>query len=72
MHVGKEDRFSFPHNKKTNKNFKGRSTNQVATSCPGLVFEAPQMEVVNREQPKAIAGIVAAVLDILPTETSSI
>lgn len=61
LRVGKENCFSFTHIMKTNKNVKDRSTNQVATSCVDLVSEAPQVEIVNREQPKAIVGVIAAV-----------
>lgn len=57
---------------KTNKNFKDRSTNQMATSYVDLVSEAPQMEIFNREQSKTIAGVMAAVLDIFHSENGSI
>lgn len=44
----------------------------MATSCVDLVSRASQMEIVNREHPKDIAGVMAAVLDIFPTENLSI
>lgn len=57
---------------KANKKFKDRSTNRVATSYVDLASEALQMEIVNREQPKAIAGVMEAVLDIFHSENGSI
>jgi len=72
VHIGKEDWFSFPHNMKTSKNLKDKSTNQVSTSYVGPVSEAPQMEIVNSNQPKAIARVMAEVLYLFPTEKLSI